>query len=76
MTESELLRRIAELETQNLVLIDGNQKLREAMDLPPKIAVVPMQEPSLFTQEIETQHTNESNANRSPIISPCLLFFL
>jgi hypothetical protein len=46
MTESELQQRIAELEAQNLALVEENKKLREALGLPSEIIVAPIQEPS------------------------------
>jgi regulator of replication initiation timing len=60
MTESKLQQRIAELETQNLALIEENQKLREALGFQSEIVVAPIQEPSLFAQEIEIQHTEKT----------------
>jgi superfamily II DNA or RNA helicase len=66
MSESELLKRIAELETQNLELKNENRKLRETLGLPSEEAQV--------NEVVQSVHITENQENAkaeidNPIIS-------
>jgi superfamily II DNA or RNA helicase len=52
MSESDLLKRIAELETRNLELLTENERLREMLGLPQKKTIVTLQEAEIPEQNI------------------------
>jgi superfamily II DNA or RNA helicase len=51
MSESDLLKRIAELEARNLELLTENERLREMLGLPQKNAIVTLQEEEVAKQD-------------------------
>jgi hypothetical protein len=51
MSESDLLKRIAELETLNLELLAENEKFREMLGLPQKNITVTLQEAEASEQD-------------------------
>jgi len=52
MSESDLLKRIAELETRNLELLTENERLREMLGLPQKKTIITLQEAEIPEQNI------------------------
>ena len=63
MSDSELLNRIAELETQNLALVEENNRLRDKLGLPlvNNILDESVIEPANFTEEEDDGDNDENN---------------